>query len=108
MILLGFAGALRRSEIVAIDCNAVRRCVHGLVVTVRRSKSDQEGRGREVAIPYGRTACPVEAFDAWLSASGITEGAVFRSMLKGGRVGQRRLCPDRSTDRKVSSEGCWP
>jgi integrase len=94
LLLVGFAGGFRRSELVAINYELVRRYVHGLVITIPRSKADQEGRGREVAIPYGRRACPVEALDAWLSASGISEGAVFRSMLKGGRIGQRRLSPD--------------
>jgi integrase len=94
LLLVGFAGGFRRSELVAINYESVRRYFHGLVITIPRSKSDQEGRGREVAIPYGRRACPVKALDAWLSASGITEGAVFRSMLKGGRIGQRRLSSD--------------
>ena len=67
----------------------------GLWLRFPRSKSDQEGRGREVVIPYGRTtACPVEALEAWLSASGITDGPVFRSIHKGGRVGPKRLSPD--------------
>jgi integrase len=111
LLLLGFAGAFRRSEIVAIDCGSVDRCVHGLVITIPRSKADQEGRGREVAIQYGRRACPVEALDAWLSASKIAEGAVFRSMLKGGRVGQRRLSPDavsRIVKHRASAAGLDP
>jgi integrase len=94
LLLLGFAGAFRRSELVAINCESIRRSVHGVVIAVAKSKSDQEGLGRGVAIPCGRTTCPVEALEVWLSTSGITEGAVFRSMLKGGRVGQRRLSPD--------------
>jgi integrase len=94
LLLIGFSGGFRRAELVAIDCGSVRRSLHGLVITIPRSKSDQEGRGREVVIPHGRRVCPVEAFDAWLSASGITDGPVFRSILKGGLVGQRRLSPD--------------
>ena len=94
LLLVGFAGAFRRSELVAIDYDSVRRGVHGLVITIPRSKSDQEGRGREVVIPYGRTTCPVKALDAWLSASGITDGPVFRRMRKGGRLGTNRLSPE--------------
>lgn len=95
LLLVGFAGAFRRSELVAIDCVSLRPVAQGLVVTVPRSKSDQEGYGREVVIPYGRaTTCPVTALEAWLSASGITDGSVFRSMKKGERVGSRRLSPD--------------
>jgi integrase len=95
LLLVGFAGAFRRSELVAIDYDRVRRSIDGLTVTVPRGKSDQEGHGREVLIPNGSTtACPVKALDDWLSASAITEGAMFRSLSKGGRVGPKRLLPD--------------
>jgi hypothetical protein len=57
-------------------------------VTIRRSKSDQEGEGQIIAIPYGSFACPVEALTAWLAA-GITSGPVFRSIRKGGKVAER-------------------
>ena len=92
LMLVGFAGALRRSELVAIHYDSLRWTVHGLVITIPRSKSDQEGRGREVVVPYGRTStCPVKALRDWLFVSGITDGPVFRSMHKGGRVGAKRL-----------------
>jgi integrase len=94
LLLVGFVGAFRRSELVAVDYSHIRRGVHGCVITVPRSKADQEGLGREVIVPYGRTACPIKALDAWLSAAGITEGPVFRSMHKGGRVGANRLSPE--------------
>jgi integrase len=111
LLLLGFAGGFRRSELVAIDCGSVRRCVYGLVITIPRSKSDQEGCGRQVVIPYGCTMCPVEALDAWLSASGITEGAVFRQMRKGGRLGANRLSPEAVAEivkRRVKEVGLDP
>jgi integrase len=69
LLLVGFAGAFRRSELVAIDYESVRSGTRGIEITIPRSKSDQEGHGRIVAVPYGRTpACPVSAFEAWLSA----------------------------------------
>jgi integrase len=55
LLLIGFAGGFRRSEIAALDCDDVERVRQGLVVTLRRSKTDQEGAGRKVGIPFGRT-----------------------------------------------------
>ena len=95
VLLVGFAGAFRRSELVAIDCKSLRLAAHGLVIVISRSKSDQEGYGREILIRYGRGAtCPIKALEAWLSASGITDGPMFRSMQKGDRVGPKRLSPN--------------
>jgi len=64
-------------------------------VTLRRSKTDQEGLGRRVAIPRGEIACPVAAMRAWLDAAGITEGAIFRRIFnkRAQRVTERRLAP---------------
>ena len=56
----------------------------GLRITIRRSKTDQEGVGQTIAIVRGSVACPVAALKAWLQASGITEGRLFRSVRKGG------------------------
>lgn len=81
LILLGFAGAFRRSELVALDVADLRWEARGLVVTLRRSKTDQEGKGREIGIPALEAGgvCPVGALRAWLDISGITGGALFRS-----------------------------
>ncbi len=54
LILVGFAGAFRRSELTAIDCSGIEHVTQGIVVTVRRSKTDQEGRGRKVGILFAR------------------------------------------------------
>jgi integrase len=78
IILLGFAGAFRRSELVALNVEDFEESPEGMLVTLRRSKTDQEGLGRRVAIPRGEIACPVAALRAWLDAAGITEGAIFR------------------------------
>jgi site-specific recombinase XerD len=77
IILLGFAGAFRRSELVALDVADLEECSEGLLIHIRRSKTDQEGVGRKVAIPRGEIACPVAALKSWLEAAGITTGAVF-------------------------------
>ena len=92
LLLIGFAGALRRSELVALDVADIEHVRQGIVLTSRRSKTDQDGQGRKIAIPYGRTRwCPVAALDAWLAASGITEGAIFRPVDRHGRVHNARL-----------------
>jgi integrase len=93
IILLGFAGAFRRSELVALDTEDLEEAPEGLLITIRRSKTDQEGIGRKVAIPRGEIACPVAALRAWLEAAGITEGAVFRRIFnkRAQRVTNRRL-----------------
>lgn len=80
LLLVGFAGAFRRSELVALDVADVTFTPEGLLLTLRRSKTDQEGAGRQVAIPFGSHAqtCPVRALRAWLDAAAITEGPVFR------------------------------
>ena len=97
LLLLGFAGAFRRSELVALDCEDIEHTDAGLKVTIRRGKTDQEGRGANIAIVRGSIACPVAALRAWLDASGITAGPVFRPIAKGQRVRPARL-----TDRSVA------
>ncbi len=86
LLALGFAGAFRRSELVALDVADLREDPDGLRVMVRRSKVDQEGRGFEKAIPHGRVIRPVALVREWLDAAGITEGPVFRPVSRSGRV----------------------
>ena len=91
---MGFAGAFRRSEIVALNVEDVQFSTDGVTVTLRRWKTDQDGAGRKVGIPYGSNpaTCPVRALQAWLAASGITEGALFRWIRRGaGRMQPGRL-----------------
>lgn len=92
LLLLGFAGALRRSELVALDVEDVTASADGLTLRLRRSKTDQEGQGRVVGIPYGSNpaTCPVRAWQRWL-ASGIESGPAFRPVDRKGRVGGERL-----------------
>lgn len=98
LLLLGFAGAFRRSEVVALDFEDIEETAEGLRIAIRRGKTDQEGRGVVIAIPRGALACPVAAVKTWLDAAGITAGPVFRSVAKGDRV-----TPARLSDRSVAN-----
>jgi site-specific recombinase XerD len=91
LILIGFAAALRRSELVALDVADVARHPKGIVLTIRRSKTDQAGAGCTKAIPHGRKLHAVQALDGWLAAAKITVGPVFRGV-RGTRVLGGRLC----------------
>lgn len=93
VILLGFAAALRRSEISAIDCGHVRFTAEGLVLTLPRRKTDQEGAGTEIGVPFGKDPryCPVLAVKAWAEAAGLTAGPLFVSISKAGRPLPSRL-----------------
>ena len=92
LLLVGFAAALRRSELVALDVADVRFTDDGLEVAIRRSKTDQLGQGRLVGVPHGsKAACPVRALRAWLDRAGIVEGPIFRPVDRGGRIGAERL-----------------
>jgi integrase len=91
LLLLGFAGAMRRSELVALDLSDIERHPKGIVVTIRRSKTDQEGRGKAKAIPHGRKLGIVAALDAWMLAAKITSGPLFRGV-RGIRVLAEPLC----------------
>ena len=96
LLLLGFAGGFRRSELAALDVGDVLPTDDGLVVKLRRSKTDPEGKGREVGIPYGSTpsTCPVRALMTWKTAAGISEGTLFRGIDRHGNVGAVRLHKD--------------
>jgi len=92
MLLLGFGGGLRRSELVGLDVTDIEHVRQGIVLHLRRSKTDQDGHGQKIGVPLGRTRwCPVAALDAWMTASGITEGAVFRPVDRHRRVHDIRL-----------------
>ncbi|MET4337039.1 MULTISPECIES: hypothetical protein [unclassified Bradyrhizobium] len=86
LLLVGFAGALRRTELAAVEVSArdganwIEHGADGLTVHLARSKRDQEGGGQKVGVPFGSNlgTCPVRAYHAWLEASKITEGPAFR------------------------------
>jgi site-specific recombinase XerD len=93
LLALGFAGAFRRSELVALSVADLVEMPDGFRVLIRHSKTDQEGAGQEIAIPRGYRLRPVEAVQTWLEAAAITEGPVFRAVLKGGRLQAAALTP---------------
>jgi integrase len=93
LLLMGFAGGFRRSELVSLDVGDINETADGLVVRVRRSKTDPEGKGTSVALPYGSTAakCPVRSYRVWINAAGIADGPAFRSVDRHGRVSRGRM-----------------
>ncbi len=92
LLLIGFAGGLRRSELVGLDLADLEFVREGLVITLRRSKTDQEGRGRRIGIPHARGRwCPVREVLGWTEAAEIEEGPLFRSLRKGGAISGDRL-----------------
>ena len=98
LLLIGFAGALRRSELVALNVDDVCCTDEGTILRLRRSKTDQEGQGRDIAIPrVGGRYCPCTRLQAWIAASGIVEGALFRRV---NRYDQ--LLPHRLTAQSVA------
>ena len=111
LLLIGFAAALRRSELVALDRSDVaerRRGPGGS--NVRRSKTDQEGAGRRVGVPYGSTpaTCPVRALETWCQAARIEEGPLFLTFDRRGRITPNRLHPsavNRVVQRSVAATG---
>ena len=86
MFLLGFVGALRRSELVGVDVEHVTWTGDGLKLLIERSKMDAQGEGAEIAIPHGQAddTCPVTALRSWLELSKTSAGPLFRKVNRGG------------------------
>lgn len=92
LLLIGFAGGFRRSELVGLTCGDVEHVRQGIIVTLRRSKTDQHAEGRKIGIPFARGRwCPVAALEEWLTRSGIAEGALFRPVDRHGRTGEQPM-----------------
>jgi integrase len=92
LLLIGFAGAFRRAELVALEYDDLAFVKEGLLLLIRRSKTDQLGEGRKIAIPFARShACPVKALTNWLDRAAIQSGPLFRIVNKGGGVGSAAL-----------------
>ena len=92
LLLLGFALMARRSELAGLDIADIKPGKEGLDVLIKRSKTDQDARGREVPVLSGQhpETCPVRATQAWtglLAQRGITSGALFRPIDRHGRIG---------------------
>lgn len=88
IILIGFLGAFRRSEIVSIDLEHIEEVPQGIVITLPRSKTDQEGEGRLIPIPWvhDTSLCAVTALRKWLDVAQIRTGPVFRAIGPGGHA----------------------
>ena len=99
ILALGFAAALRRSEICALRVSDIHIFVpqdegsKRMFLTVRRSKTDQLGKGHRIAVPEGTVIRPIRRLEIWLSESEINRGPLFRSMKRGGRVQGTPLHP---------------
>ncbi len=94
LLLIGFAGAFRRSELISLNIEDLEFHSQGVIVYLRYSKTDQEGTGRKVGIPHARGAiCPVAALKEWLEASKIDSGRIFRSISRHGRIVGETLSP---------------
>ncbi len=93
LILLGFAGAFRRSELIGLDIEDCAFSKDGLTITLRRSKVDQQGVGRKIGIPYGANpeTCPVRVLQGWIEQAGISGGPLFRSINRHGQLQAGRL-----------------
>ena len=99
LLLIGFGGAFRRSELVWLDVADIVFSADGVVVELRRSKTDQEGQGRKVGLPFGLNplTCPVRALRDWLDRSAISRGAIIHPIDRHGSLQPRRL-----TDQSVT------
>lgn len=93
LLLLGFCGGFRRSELVGLDVTDVKFRGEGMLITLRKSKTDQESRGRVVAVEHGvrPETCAGTALEDWLSAAGAKDGPLFRAVNRHGSVGRERL-----------------
>ena len=105
LVLLGFAGAFRRSELVGFNAEDCAFGKDGLTVTLRKSKTDQNGAGRKIGIPYGANpdTCPVRTIQSWMEHAAIATGPLFRSINRHGQIQPGRL--SEIEERRVGKEG---
>lgn len=89
LLLIGFACAMRRSELVNLKVEDIEKTDKGLLIYIPHSKTDQTGRGESVAVIYGTLLCPIRALDTWIKESGIEEGYVFRRMYRNSVVDKK-------------------
>jgi hypothetical protein len=97
LLLVGYAGAFRRSELSSLRVEDVEFVEDGATVLLRRSKTDQEGKGDKRALPYGShpQTCPVRNLRRWLEVLSEAEGPIFRPIDRHGNLGEAALS-DRS------------
>lgn len=96
LLLIGFSGAFRRSELVALTREDVTFSREGVVLRVVRSKTDQEGAGKDKALPYGShvDTCPVRVLQAWIEKAGVVSGPIFRGINRHGQLSDEALTGD--------------
>jgi site-specific recombinase XerD len=96
LLLTGFAGGFRRSELATLHVEDLETTPDGIIVRLCKSKTDQEGQGRRVALPYGSDplTCPVRALRIWLDQAGITTGPLFRAIGRLGLISEEPLHAD--------------
>jgi integrase len=95
LLLFGFAGALRRSELAALQVEDVLIAPGGLKLRIARSKTDQTNEAAEIGLPTGKhpETCPVRAFEDWQEVAVRKAGPLFRRISKRGTIGDRALNP---------------
>ncbi len=107
LIMLGFAGAFRRSELVEIKIGDLSFGPQGLSVFLARSKADQLGEGTVVHVAANPLSaqCPVAALQAWLGSAGIEQGWVFRRITRDDAIGRQGLAAE--SVRLILRERAW-
>jgi integrase len=109
VLLLGYAGAFRRSELAALQLSDLCWTGDGVAVTVRRRKEDAGGWGGVKGIPFGSSeaSCPVRALQRWIMAAGLDEGPTFRPIDRHGNLGEAALSGDAVADIVKRSVRHW-
>ena len=99
IILVGFGGGFRRTELISIDHEDIEFVPEGVKITLRRSKTDQFGEGMTKGLPYfvNETYCPASHLKKWIKISNIKNGPIFRRFAKGCSLTSHRL-----TDQSVA------
>ena len=93
IILIGFGGGFRRSELISIDHEDLEFVPEGVKITIKRSKTDQFGEGMIKGLPYfkNESYCPVNSLKKWIKISKIESGPIFRRFYKGSAITEKRL-----------------
>ena len=93
IILIGFGGGFRRTELISIDHDDLEFVTEGLKIMIKRSKTDQYGEGMVKGLPYfiNEIYCPVLSLKKWLDLSKIKSGPIFRRFAKGSSLTNNRL-----------------
>ncbi|MFZ0129243.1 MAG: site-specific integrase [Candidatus Dormiibacterota bacterium] len=110
LLLVGFASGLRRSELVGLDVEDVEETAEGLILNIRRSKTDQEGQGRRIGVCHGRhhETDPVAALRVWLAASATDAGPIERYSGHSLRAGMATSAAGAgASEAAITAQGGW-